>query len=228
METVFVLDIETTGFDFKADDILQIGMLACNFTPTRRLWEPVAEYELFLPTKKNPTCDFAKEHMAALYTKCQAVPYKFAPWEVRQNIMNWVHRQVPANSEGVKLMGWNIGVFDLRFLLEKGYAIEGDRNLGKPHSARDFHYRVFELGGAVDLITMEIGWDRSRLLEFIEENGVGRLPDNRKKHDALFDCYMNLRRVNGLHTLLRHFRAGILTDKSPAQVTQGFIKIKQN
>lgn len=204
MEKHFMIDIETTGIEPDKNDLLQVGILECTFDGQR--WNPGRSIELINHTDKQPESQFAKEHMTDLYQLCNAAP-KWEPLGMRTHILEFFKRcgETPPM---VYLMGWNASNFDIPFLVHKGilkpnyYEIGPD---GKDIMRGDFHYRVYEMGGAVSLAQNVKNYsDRKTLLQDAE-NVYGEYPalPQGKQHDALFDCYKQLRILNGLIRMLK-------------------------
>src|SRR5690606_39907279 len=75
---------------------------------------------------------------------------------------------------------------------------------GKDVRVGDFHYRIYELGGAVSLAQNVLGYsDRQALTEAAREAYPElELPEG-KEHDAIYDCYRQLRMLNGLIRMTR-------------------------
>lgn len=203
MEKHFMLDIESTGVDPKKDDLLQIGVLEVTFDGDR--WNAGRSFELIQHSDKKPESEFAKTHMAKLYEICNRAP----SWTAEN--MRWMlldfFRNCGVNPPDVYLMGWNASNFDIPFLIEKGvlqpsyYEIGPD---GKDIRKGDFHYRIYELGGALSLISNKFPEiDRKALVETAKGKDNMTLLPAGKEHDALFDCYSQLKILNGLIELSR-------------------------
>lgn len=205
MEKHFMLDIESTGIDSKKEDLLQIGILECDFDG--RFWKPGRSFELIQHSDRKPESQFAKEHMAKLYEVCNRAP-KWEAENIRWMILDFFTK-CGATPPDVYLMGWNASNFDVPFLVDKGvlqpsyYEIGPD---GKDIRRGDFHYRIYELGGAISLIANKFpNTDRKHLCEEAKKlDQIVPLPQG-KEHDALFDCYSQLKILNGLIELARQY-----------------------
>lgn len=116
-------------------------------------------------------------------------------------------KECGAESPNVYMMGWNASNFDLQFLVAKGVLIpsyyESDAD-GKDVMRGDFHYRVYELGGALSLVSnIKPKVSRKDLIEeaVAVDTIVPTIPG--KQHDALYDCYRQLKILNGLISLAK-------------------------
>jgi DNA polymerase III, epsilon subunit and related 3''-5'' exonucleases len=193
MNPLFMVDLETTGVNLKTDEILQIAIL--ELRKVRGFWEPGRLYERCLGTSRQPADPFAREHMAELYAKCNqiaAVPVDF----VRKEILAFFRE---CGVEKLAMMtGQNASGFDLPFLVEGGY-LQPSRYEGK-EQVGDFHYRVYEMGGAIAFAQDVLGVSDKKALEKAAEALYPEieLPKDRKSHDAVFDCYRQTRTLNGL------------------------------
>lgn len=227
IEPIFITDIETTGLAPLDNEVLQIGMLAATYDAERGVWRPFPEYlDIILPTSRIPRHKFEIANLSELYARCNErfrlrkesgeSPLLCAA-TVRQMILAYcrlVYRKTygKAASEdppkrGFRLCGWNIGVLDVPFLVDKGYLDPGDKNVGR---RPDFDYRLFELQGAKQLAAAVLGISENEVMDACEEAGVRVTEgswlddiDERGPHDAVRDCLTNLYRLNGLITLLR-------------------------
>lgn len=202
MEKHFMLDIESTGIDPGSEELLQVGLLEVDFVDG--YWVPGRDYEMTHHTDRKPESSFAKEHQAALYEKCNAAPV--IPVEVSRDTILSFLKDCGVNPPDVYLMGWNASNFDVPFLVEKKhlrrstYVIGPD---GKDIRVGDFHYRIYELGGAISLAQNVLGCaDREQLIEAAKAAYPMPAREGRE-HDALFDCYEQLRILNGLIKLMR-------------------------
>lgn len=198
MEKHFMIDIETTGIDPKKEDLLQIGLLECDFDGS--VWHPGRSLDIIQHTDRKPESAFAKEHMAALYEECNQAP-AIDTEQIRSRLLNFF-RECGSEPPMVYLMGWNASNFDVPFLVHKGviepsfYEIGPD---GKDTMRGDFHYRIYELGGAISLIANKFPTEARNAL-ITKAKALDRriaMPEG-KEHDALFDCYAQLKILNGL------------------------------
>ena len=206
MEKHFMVDIEATGIDPAKEDLLQIGILEVDLQ--QGYWVPGRKAVWWQHTDRKPESQFAKEHMAAIYEACNKVHW-VDPKDMRQSI-NDFFTQCGAGGPDTYLMGWNASNFDVPFLIHKGVIKPSDYETidGKDFRVGDFHYRIYELGGAVSLAQNALSLtDRSLLCDKARDAGavVGgfEMPEG-KAHDALYDCYSQLRLLNGLIFLMRN------------------------
>lgn len=199
MEKHFMIDIETTGIDPTKEDLLQVGALEVDFKDG--YWQPGRSIEIMLHSGAQPTTAFAKKHMAALYARCNQAPF-IANAEVRDQLLAFF-RECGSNPPDVYLMGWNASNFDVPFLTHDRVLVQStyQQNAdGTETRVGDFHYRIYELGGAVSLAQNALGFgmDRAGLLSHARDIApFTHLPEG-KEHDALYDCYSQLRLLNGL------------------------------
>lgn len=202
MEKHFMLDIESTGIDPAAEDLLQVGLLEVDWSDG--FWWPGRSLEMVFHTDRKPESSFAKEHMVALYERCNAAAV-LTPEVARGHILDFF-KNCDAGGPDTYLMGWNASNFDVPFLVAKGvlrpsgYVPGPD---GKDVRVGDFHYRIYELGGSVSLAQNVLrSTDRGALLEAAKA-AYPMNPWAGKEHDALYDCYSQLRLINGLIKLVR-------------------------
>lgn len=205
MEKHFMIDIESTGVNPETDDLLQIGVLECTFDG--KFWVPGRTLEIIQHTDRKPESSFAKEHMAELYEVCNRAP-KWEPENIRWMLLKFF-RDCGAEPPDVYFMGWNASNFDIPFLIHKKclqpsyYEIGPD---GKDLRKGDFHYRIYELGGAIALISNVYPKVlRQDLIKDAKSRDIGQYPADGKAHDAIFDCYSQLRILNGLIILAKEF-----------------------
>lgn len=201
MNKHFMIDIETTGISPKAEHLLQIGALELDFVDG--FWQPGRAFERVVHSDRQPSTDFARKHMVDLYRRCNDQPMAPA-WLVRDELLKFFW-SCGTKSPDVYLMGWNATGFDIPFLVEK-QVLEPSRyetlEDGSEQRMGDFHYRVYELSGAVAVAENVTGIRRTELL--VAATAAYRLdmPDG-NAHDALYDCYNQTRILNGLIRLLR-------------------------
>lgn len=198
----FMLDIETMGTDFERDDIIQIALLELNQN-AEGLYAPGRAYERNLFTAQKPQNDWiANQHKDKLEV-CRKLPWLSAPWiraDVRQFFKNC------GVEEPAMLMGLNATTFDIPYMVAKGF-------LQKPSQDKnnklvgDYHYRIYELKGAYNLAQDVLGIDSKTLFA---RAGLAcpeiQLPEG-KTHEALYDCYLQTKVLNGMIRLLRNARA---------------------
>lgn len=197
MEKHFMIDIETTGIDQTKEDLLQIGILELNIVNGR--WVFGQSLKLIQHSGRRPQSSFAKKHMAAIYDECNAAPW-ISPETMREQILAFF-RLCGAESPNVYLMGWNASNFDIPFLVHNRVLVPSSYVPGpdgKDAMVGDFHYRIYELGGAVSLAQNVLRYsDRNALLTTAKTICDMGLPEG-KAHDALYDCYAQTQLLNGL------------------------------
>jgi hypothetical protein len=204
MEKHFMIDIETTGIDPAKEDLLQVGVLELDFK--EGYWWPGKSLEITQHTGRQPVTAFAKKHMTALYEKCRNQPW-LSPELFRENLLQFF-RECGANPPDVYLMGWNASNFDIPFLMHHRVLVPStyQQNAdGTETRVGDFHYRIYELGGAVSLAQNVLGYgeDRTGLLNVAKESMTETHLPAGKEHDALYDCYAQVRLLNGLIRMMQ-------------------------
>lgn len=207
-QKIFMVDIETTGVDFIRDDILQIAILALEQNKNG-YWEPDALFEKHLKTDKLPKDPFALTYMGPLYAKSREIPDFEFPHAVRGEIKGWLAQQGAFNM--AIPCGHNAAAFDLPFLFGKGYAKPPAYDSNNVPSG-DFHYRVYELNGSINILSDILRVDRKVVLQTALERGehspyLPKMPEllpGRREHDAVFDCYKQTKILNGLICLGRN------------------------
>jgi DNA polymerase III epsilon subunit-like protein len=200
MEKHFMIDIETTGIDPTKEDLLQIGVLELDLVD--RYWKPGRRLEIIQHSGRKPTSTFARAHMTALYGRCNATSWK-SPEEIRAELLQFF-KDCGANPPNVYLMGWNASNFDVPFLVHHRVLVPSSYAPGpggKDVMVGDFHYRIYELSGAVSLAQNALDYeDRGSLLKTAKNVFEMELPAG-KEHDALYDCYAQTQLLNGLITM---------------------------
>ena len=206
----FMLDIETTGIKARDNDLLQIGILEMSWTWTWEhggFWVPGREFEIIQHSDRKPESEFAKKRMRKLYELCNKAPRIEVP-DVRRAMLDYF--RVSGSEPGWKVFfaGKNAANFDVPFLEHHGYLQPSGRELGpdgKDIEVGDYHYRLFDmtgfLTGAQQVLQMT---DRSALekaaFHIYPEIAM---PEGRQEHDGVYDCYRQLRVINGLLRLMR-------------------------
>lgn len=205
-ETLFMIDIETTGVNRETDDILQVGCLMLDqgedgyFNPRSEV------FEFTLHTNRQPENAFAKKHMSELYKKCNETPEDKNLNTLSLALRTFIHGDLsvavswPHHTPKL-FIGWNASNFDLPFLFDHKvltpsyYVPKGD----KEELAGDAHYRIYEQTGSVQLISDMTGLDRKTIeVLAMDLNPTNiKLPKG-KEHDALYDCYKQTIMQNGL------------------------------
>lgn len=203
-EKMFMLDIETTGIQWDQNELLEVGILEMTFRDG--FWEPGRTFNRPQFSDREPESEFAKEHMADLYARCnQTQPTEVSKF--RALINKFFQDCGVSGCKEVYLCGWNASNFDVPFLVHHGYLKETGYETGpdgKDIQTGDFHYRIYEIAGAIQLASDVTGIrDREVLLEKAEATDqIVTLPEG-KDHDAIYDCYSQLKVLNGLIGLLR-------------------------
>lgn len=194
----FMIDIETMGTNFDRDDIIQIGILEVTKDP-RGYYNPGRSYVQTLYTDQEPLNEWIRTNHADLLTICRKETFRSAP-EVRAGILNFF-RQCGV-TELAQLMGLNAMGFDVPYLVNKKYLVKPEQ--GEDNILRgDYHYRVFELSGVYTIGMDILGLDRKDFFKVANDAcGWIDLPKG-KKHDALYDCYAQLKTLNGVIKLLK-------------------------
>lgn len=204
---LFMIDIESTGVDQENDDIIEIGIVKmiksqCGFYVASQL----GNYHRILHTNKKPVSKFAIEHMKDLYEKannaCQA-----SASEVRDDIVSWLKLNGATGAKDVMFCGWNSSTFDTPFMVKKGYLIPSGYD-ADDNQIGDFHYRPYEISGAIELAGDVLGYSRKTVLSMAKDSSDSMdhrfrmLPDG-KSHDAIYDCYDQIKMLNGLIKITR-------------------------
>jgi oligoribonuclease (3'-5' exoribonuclease) len=181
----FMLDIETMGIDPVADDVLEIAILEVDLV--EGIYKPGRAYQRTLHSSQKTQNEWILNHHKELMKRCMKVPFT-TPDKVRAEILSFFKKCV---QEGpAVLIGLNLGSLDIPFLLAKGFLQKGD-----------YSYRVYEMTGAIALIQDALDMKRDQVFKTANELG-GSEPDG-KKHEAIYDCYSQLRTLNGLLSMVR-------------------------
>lgn len=196
----FVTDCETTGTDPESDDVLQIAFLEVEFDG--EYWVPGKEFEEFIHTKKEPDYDWAKENLSDVYKKAQTSK-KTKYGEVHRDIIEFFKKC--GASLPVNLIGYNITVFDLNFYESKGLLKKLSRDKeDKEKKVGDYHYRVYEMAGVIEFAENFFLENRNEIVKrAINIDKTIVLPSGRNSHDALYDCYQNIKVLNGIIKMFR-------------------------
>lgn len=202
LEKHFMVDIEATGVDLDRDDILEVAFLECDYVDG--FWRPGRTFEGIQSYKGQPVSEFAKKHMSELYSLCNQAEY-WASFIWRSRI-NDFFRQCGVQGQDVYLMGWNASNFDVPMLNRKGW-LEPPGYRTKPDGTDqptgDHHYRIYELGGALSLAQNVLSIPRKDVIEKAKAAYDMEMPPG-KEHRALWDCYSQLRFLNGLIKLIEN------------------------
>jgi hypothetical protein len=203
MEKHFMIDIESTGIDPKKEDLLQVGVLELTFQ--EGFWKPGRSLQIEQHTFREPASEFAKKHQVSLYEKCRRQRW-LPPGEIRDRMLEFF-RSCGTEPPDVYLMGWNASNFDVPFLVHHGFLRPSEYVTGpdgKDQRVGDYHYRIYEIGGAVSLVQNALQYDdRKKLIEDAREAFPMEIPPG-QEHEALFDCYRQTQLLNGLIRISRH------------------------
>lgn len=195
----FVLDLETTGTDRFTDDVLQIGMVQVEYSDG--LWKPRREFELFLNCQREPD-DWGRQNIPHIYEQSKVAPI-YSAEDVRAMIRHFMLEECEGDKPMYcQLMGWNIAIFDLLFLERLGYL----KPFAKAPDRGDYSYRVYELQGLFQGVMNHTGQTTKELfgtIDFVDKNP--ERPKHRTTHDAIYDCYENIHRLNGLLKIMRSY-----------------------
>lgn len=215
---LFMIDIESTGVDQDNDDIIEIGIVQMMkgqdgfYFPERERHPPQTreyhkfhdfDFHTFVHTGKEPQSKFAKEHMVDVYKKANATPAESTE-SIHGRVKEWLLSKGSEGAKNTYFCGWNASTFDLSFMVKKGYlqpsGYDKDDNL-----IGDFHYRPYEISGAIELACDVLGYSREVVLGMAKETKKKpeiELPEG-KDHDALYDCYTQIDMLNGLIAITR-------------------------
>lgn len=183
----FMLDIETTGTDPHADTILEIGILEVEFG-ANGLHNAGRAYQRTLHYSGTPASEWVRTNHVELLKRCRKVP-RIEATKVRDEILGFF------KACGVKgpamLMGLNVNSLDLPFMHSHGYLTKDDS-----------HYRVYELKGSFNTAAEVLMIDSKELFKRAASACPEIKPEG-KPHTALYDCYSQLKTLNGVIRLLR-------------------------
>lgn len=188
-----MIDIETSGLDPNTGEILQIGILEVIKDPQGYFYAG-RSFEKILHFDEPITDEWILKTHKDLLPRCKAAIYQ-SPTEVRAEIVRFFQQ---SGAKNIYLMGLNAAIFDYPWLVNKGYL-----------KKNDVHYRIFELTGSYGLAQAVLHLDGDRAddrktffdmanssCEWVE------LP-KRSAHDAIYDCYSQLKTLNGCIKLMR-------------------------
>lgn len=207
-KTVFVIDIETTSADKSIAEVLEIGILALNFTKSG-IFLPAEggsgqiTFHMYLHTDKDPATNFAREYQAHLFERCHNAT-KLDPADIRQAIKLFFKDHGVA-TKPAKMLGLNAASFDLPLmvkhrLLKEALWVDSEDS---QELVGDFHYRVEDITGirlaAARIFNMGFQELTTAAVALCPEIA---LPEG-KAHDAIYDCYKQTKMYNGFLRLLR-------------------------
>lgn len=202
-EKHFMIDVESTNVDFEVDDILEIGIVEMDFV--HGYWKPGREFHTFVHTDMSPRTEFAKREMVEVFKQAQATPLRKHE-DIRSDIVSWF-RSCGVKGHQVLFCGWNASNFDVPFMQAKGYLKKpGYETIdGKDVKVGDHHYRIYEMGGAIQLACDILQRPYDSFKEEIKTAYPMPMPDG-KQHDAIYDCHMQIAMLNGLIKVMRECR----------------------
>lgn len=183
----FMLDIETTGLDPSAHDILEIGLLECTRTEDGT-YEPGRAYSRILHTSQKPTDEWIKVNHKDLLRESMKCPI-IEIAKVRAEILAFFKECGEAWRPSI--MGLNVHSLDLPFLFQKNILQKSD-----------IHYRTYELRGSFYFAGDVLGEDDATLFKLANDLAPEIVPVG-KPHRALYDCYNQLKTLNGMIRLTR-------------------------
>lgn len=198
-----MIDIEATGIQPEKEELLSIGILEATWDG--QFWKPGRSKEWIVRCERQPESEFAQREMAALFAKCNAAP-EMSSQRLRWEVLQFLRACGTSGPLDTYMMGWNASNFDLPFLAAKGL-LDGchyEMVDGKDQLVGDYHYRVYEIGGAVSLAQNACKEaDREKLIADARAKAPDSFVPEGKKHDALWDCYDQLKLLNGLIIMAR-------------------------
>ena len=192
----FMIDIETTGVDLKSDKILQIAMVAVKLSKSG-YWTPLGEFNFYQHADDQPSNPFAKKHMVEVYERSNKAEY-IDPVEVRKMLLGFFEKYHGISP--VHFLGWNAAGFDIPFLVRDKYLQKSryEKVDGEFSLVGDFHYRIYDIGSILQFVRDQMGIQRDVLTD-VAQKIYPELPlPEGKEHDALYDCYKQIRILNGL------------------------------
>jgi hypothetical protein len=104
------------------------------------------------------------------------------------------------------MMGLNATTFDIPYLTHKGYLQKPVPDQNNKLSG-DYHYRIYELKGAYNVAKDVLKVDDQTLFAMAEDACPEITLPPGGKHEALYDCYKQLKVLNGVIRLLRNSNA---------------------
>ncbi len=183
----FMLDIETTGIDPLADTVLEIGILEVEFG-TNGFHNPGRAFQRTLHYSGTPQSEWVRTNHAVLLKRCRKVP-RIEAHKVREEILGFF-RACDVKGPAM-LMGLNLNSLDIPFMRSHGYLTK-----------EDAHYRVYELKGSFNTAAEVLMIDSKELFRRAAQ-ACPEIEPQGKPHEALYDCYSQLKTLNGVLRLLR-------------------------
>lgn len=183
-DRLVMIDCEMTGLHYERDDVIQIAAL--------KLILEGSEYQvvegplnIFLHTDLHPTSAFAKEHMVDVYRKANASQNSYEDARVMLDawLGDWRGKVSPTG---------DCVPTDIMFLRWKN-VIETSHFDGDTPIDGTFHYEFWDMNAIKSLARAKMGY------KFDKD-----LPADPGAHDALVDCYNQLRELNAGISVLLH------------------------
>jgi oligoribonuclease (3'-5' exoribonuclease) len=193
----FMLDIETTGVELETDSILQVALLEMDFSPAVGIYTAGREFVRTLRYTDTPEREWIRNTHRDLLKRCKTIPHQSAE-QIRTEILTFF-KQCGVTGPAM-IMGVNVAAFDLPFMTKKGLLIKPTQDANN-NVVGDYHYRVYELKGAYNLAQDILKIDSKELFKRAERAFLMSTPPG-KPHEALYDCYMQFRTLNGVLRLL--------------------------
>ncbi len=201
MENHYMIDIEATGVDKEKDEILEVGLVEIKYI--KPYWHPTGrKFHRILHYGGEPETVFAKEHMVDLYNTCNAQDDMVEYSSVSIDLKEFIHPEGIVNPIPKFFMGWNASNFDIPFMFAK-YMLEPSYYVKVSETEEilkgDVNYRVYEQTGALNYVINMTGLDREAvkiLANTLDPTGM-ELPEG-KEHGAIYDCYKQIKMLNGL------------------------------
>jgi hypothetical protein len=188
-----MLDIETMGTSIESDDIIQIGLL--EVIEDGDYYRAGKSYSRTLHTSQKPKNTWIEENHRDLLPVCRRTPMVSVAAVRTEILAFFAECGVTGPAE---LIGLNATTFDVPFMLRAGYLKTGD-----------YHYGIYELKGAMKFAQKALKIDPKQLVARAHDAWPDiELPAG-KKHEALYDCYSQLKTLNGLLWLARWKYAGV-------------------
>lgn len=196
----FMVDIETTGVDPETDVVLEIAIVEMTRMPGR-LWTSGRVFRTLVHSDRTPGNNFARRFMREVYAAANATPPRDVA-EIRAEIVAFFS-SCGADGRDVRLCGLNLMSLDVPFLVRHGFLVapgivEQD---GREVSVGDFHYRVYEISGAINVAADVLDKSEGDVRKLAEAEASAAMP-NRKKHTATDDCLSQIHMLNAVIRLL--------------------------
>lgn len=206
-----MLDIETNTADKAKAEVMEIGIVACKLTK-QGIFMPStipevirpAVYHTYLHYAGQPENSFAKKHQVDLYKTCNDTPVK--PHDkIREEILEFFRSHEvsgPAHILGLNASSFDMPILSRHGILKEAAWVDGDDGITQS-LVGDYHYRIEDITGARMLAMRVTGLPYN----VITDAAVALCPEislpEGKAHDAVYDCYRQIKMYNGLIRLMR-------------------------